>query len=274
MFSLPTRLLRRHSTQHCARRLHNLGLWKRIVPAALVQERLFSTTADNRDERRFVSFDDEVHLGMAHVEMHHDWTFVFHWVGLGTGIASYCFTVGACQFIIGGHVNTFIAAYYGNILVHELGHAEAARRFGCPVRCIYITPFGGLCCYNLPLNAWHDAHIALAGPAAGTAHAMVCVLAGHVLDPTVLFGVAFFGFLGNGMNLIPFETIEGMKSDGRVVFDAIVKEMVSDREWLKYGYEFPHNFYAFSENQRFLLRVAWAGLVAINGDVVCRLLGY
>jgi stage IV sporulation protein FB len=61
----------------------------------------------------------------------------------------------------------WIACVFVSILLHELGHAFAARWFGSPAR-IDLIAFGGLATYTHPPRAgWRRMLIALAGPAAG-----------------------------------------------------------------------------------------------------------
>ena len=62
----------------------------------------------------------------------------------------------------------WIAALLISILVHELGHAIAARTFGCRVLDVRLTMMGGFCAYDRePPVRWQRIAISLAGPAAG-----------------------------------------------------------------------------------------------------------
>lgn len=68
----------------------------------------------------------------------------------------------------------FLLAGFVAILVHELGHAVAARSFGRPAR-ITLVMFGGYAEYydGQPRAGWQRLTTALAGPAAGLALALV-----------------------------------------------------------------------------------------------------
>lgn len=54
---------------------------------------------------------------------------------------------------------------FGSVLLHELGHALAARAFGLPVSQIWLLPIGGVALLEgRPRNAVEESVIALAGP--------------------------------------------------------------------------------------------------------------
>jgi Zn-dependent protease len=79
----------------------------------------------------------------------------------------------------------WIAVVFVSILVHELGHAIAAKLFGYPPR-IMIYHFGGLAMFT-PEYGYSTARailISLAGPGAGF------VLGGCVLVASIVFGIS------------------------------------------------------------------------------------
>jgi Zn-dependent protease len=62
----------------------------------------------------------------------------------------------------------WVACMLVSILVHELGHAFAARTFRSNVTSVVLTVLGGFCAYDRePKVRWKRIAIALAGPAAG-----------------------------------------------------------------------------------------------------------
>lgn len=120
----------------------------------------------------------------------------------------------------------FVTALFGVVLLHELGHAFAARRFGINTSDITLMPIGGLARLDrLPDEPRHELLIALAGPAVnlvlvfliigtiGPAAASVFpaklqLASGHFLSALLWANVAMAAF-----NLVPAFPMDG----GRVL---------------------------------------------------------
>jgi Zn-dependent protease/predicted transcriptional regulator len=107
------------------------------------------------------------------VYLHFTFLILLVWVGLafGLGQQSLLAAFGAIAFIL---------VLFGIVLLHELGHALTARRYGIKTRDIILLPIGGVArLERMPENPKQELIIALAGPAVNVALAIV--LAGILL---------------------------------------------------------------------------------------------
>lgn len=115
------------------------------------------------------------------------------------------------------------------VLLHEFGHAFAARRYGIRTPDITLLPIGGLArLERMPDSPWQELMIALAGPAVnvGIAAGMALVL-GSVPNPwTILRGGEGGGFLeilfAMNVTLVVFNMIPAFPMDGGRVLRSLL----------------------------------------------------
>ncbi len=125
---------------------------------------------------------------------------------------------------LGGGVSGFVLTVllwtlaFGCVLLHELGHALAARRYGIPVREITLYPIGGVAALAyMPKNWRREFVIAIAGPAVNFA------LAGLFALTYVLVPGAFLGWLvAINLGLALFNLIPGFPMDGGRILRALL----------------------------------------------------
>ena len=97
------------------------------------------------------------------------------------------------------------------ILVHEMGHYVEARRQGLNPQIPVFIPFLGayVALRNQPFDPWRNALVSVAGPVAGGAAALGCLIYGNAVDSDLFRALAYVGFLLNLFNLIPIGFLDG-----------------------------------------------------------------
>ncbi len=111
---------------------------------------------------------------------------------------------------------TWTALVSFSVLVHELGHAFAARFFGARPT-VQLVGLGGLTrAEGEQLEWWQDLLFTLAGPAAGLAFGvfsgMIAILGKTFLPEPVLYfatGIAIANLMWTALNLLPISTLDG-----------------------------------------------------------------
>jgi Zn-dependent protease len=120
------------------------------------------------------------HLGkFSGIDVRIHWTFLLlpTWIyvsNLAAGTGAVAATVAVL----------FILAIFACVLLHEMGHALMARRFGIPTHDITLLPIGGLASLQrMPRQPWQELAIAVAGPAVNVIIASAIFVGMLLIDP-------------------------------------------------------------------------------------------
>lgn len=127
---------------------------------------------------------------------------------------------GGFGFGIGGLVT--VGLVFGSVLLHELGHALVARRYGVHVSGIELSFFGGAAkMMQMPRSADHEIAIAAAGPAVSLVLAGVGLGLG-TLAPLSVLGRWLLEIGGINLMLAGFNLIPALPMDGGRILRAVL----------------------------------------------------
>ena len=146
---------------------------------------------------RFSGIDTYVHASFLLLVAWAAWA---AYAGAGTGLAA-----------IFGVV--FLVGVFGSVLLHELGHALVARRYGIQTRRIILLPIGGLAqLEGEPETPKQELAVALAGPAVNLVIAFGLFFFSAIGMPSY-FGLAH-GLMIANLSLAVFNLIPAFPMDG------------------------------------------------------------
>lgn len=118
---------------------------------------------------------------------------------------------------------TLAVGLFGSVILHELGHALAARAYGIETRDITLYPFGGVASLeSLPEDTRKELVIALAGPAVNGVLFVLALIAFALGGPEVFAILAGVNFVMGVFNLVP-----AFPMDGGRVLRALLSERMS-----------------------------------------------
>lgn len=168
-----------------------------------------------------------IRLAGVDVYVHATFIILITWIGLSFWLAG-----GSIAAVIRGIA--FILILFACVVLHELGHALTARRYGIRTRKIILLPIGGVAdMERMPDDPKQEVAVALAGPAVNLVIAFVLwlwLLASNTLQAG-LFDLANVSFLQKLMvvNIIlaAFNLLPAFPMDGGRVLRAILSMRMS-----------------------------------------------
>ncbi len=157
------------------------------------------------------------------IYMHATFLILLVWVGT----ASYFINHSMADVVTG---ITFICLLFFIVVLHELGHALAARRYGVQTRDITLLPIGGLArLEKMPEKPWEEFVVAIAGPLVNVAlAALFFLVAALIPDLTLrqelnfLEGNIFVSLFWVNVILAVFNMIPAFPMDGGRVLRSLL----------------------------------------------------
>jgi Zn-dependent protease len=130
----------------------------------------------------------------------------------------------------------FVVCLLGSVLLHELGHALTARRFGIGVRGITLELLGGYTEMDRDAPSPRiDALVSLAGPAVSLVLGAVATAAAFVLPDRTVLGEIAFQLAASNVLVALFNVLPGLPLDGgralRAGLWAVTKDRNRATEW-------------------------------------------
>jgi Zn-dependent protease len=124
----------------------------------------------------------------------------------------------------------FVLCLLGSVLLHELGHALTARRFGIGVRGITLELLGGYTEMDREAPGPRvDALVALAGPGVSLVLGGLAALVYHLLPDRTIAGEVAFQLAASNVLVAFFNVLPGLPLDGGRALRALIWAIVRDR---------------------------------------------
>ena len=176
----------------------------------------------------------------------------------------------------------FVFAVFGCVVLHEFGHALAARRYGIQTESITILPIGGLASLErIPEAPKQELVVAAAGPMVNVVIAFLLWIflsqtGNFLIDPETLTAINsenfLFALFGVNIVLVVFNLIPAFPMDGGRMLRALLSFKMSRlkaTEWaVSIGKFFAilFVFWGFSNNP-FLIFIALFIVIAASGEL-------
>jgi Zn-dependent protease/CBS domain-containing protein len=205
------------------------------------------------------------------IRIHLTFLILLAWIGL----AEY-FSGGTAAAVDGV---VFIIAIFACVVLHELGHALAARRYGISTPDITLLPIGGLARLSrIPEKPAEEIVIAIAGPLVNVAIAAILLVLGAHLDLATVADIqkSAPGFLTRlaavNLWLVLFNLIPAFPMDGGRVLRALLAFRLGRRKAtdiaarIGQGLAFAFGFWGLMSGNVFLVFIAIFVYLAAAGE--------
>ena len=167
------------------------------------------------------------HLGkLAGIDVKLHWTFLLIpvWILLSTLLSGGSVAVAAAY-------TTLVLAVFGCVVLHELGHALAARKFGIQTSDIVLLPIGGVAnLERIPRVPSQELLIALAGPAVNVVIAALLFAWMAIAPINGIFGWFVFNIALINIGLVLFNMLPAFPMDGGRVLRSTLAMVLSYRK--------------------------------------------
>jgi Zn-dependent protease len=112
----------------------------------------------------------------------------------------------------------YAGGFVALLAAHEFGHLAAAKKENLKTGLPIFIPFVGafISLKEHPTDARTEAIVAAGGPVVGSLAALLCLVAGIMLDSKLLLALAYTGFFLNLFNLIPVSPLDGGRMAGAI----------------------------------------------------------
>ena len=155
------------------------------------------------------------------VKVHWSFFLLPGWILFSTLLSGGTFATASASILL-------VLAIFGCVVLHEFGHALAARKYGIGTQDIVLYPIGGVASLlRIPENPLQEFVIAIAGPAVNVVIALVLFGWMAVVPLTGFLGWFIFNLALVNVGLVVFNMIPAFPMDGGRVLRSVLAMFTS-----------------------------------------------